>query len=269
MTSTFKLGISLLFIYLLFFGLGLIDFPASWNIKVVDSKKYIAHFSAGYQLDAKKVTKANVDSLSLTKFRYPFIRYPVTYDTIRDRVLLIGDSQVEGLKSTVSTYCEVNNHELVASVIYYGASTLQFGTNNILQEHIDKFKPTVVIFVIGLNELFVKDLSDRADYIKRIVQVFEKNKVRYIWVGPAAWTKDNGIINLMKENVGDCFFPSHTLTLQRASDKRHPSKSASKLWFDEVASWADSLRIINLSVPVDTVSKNKMGKVILLNANKE
>ncbi|HXC04045.1 MAG TPA: SGNH/GDSL hydrolase family protein, partial [Bacteroidia bacterium] len=152
-----------------------------------------------------------------------------------EKVMLIGDSQLEGLRMPVNTYCNANNCQLISTVMWYGSSTKQWGETDTLDYFINRYKPTVILIAIGLNELFVNDLDNRKLYIEDILAKFRDHDIKFYWIGPAAWTKDNGIINLMAEEVGEPFYPSHLLTLERANDKRHPSRDAAKIWFDSVA----------------------------------
>jgi len=207
------------------------------------------------------------DSVGVKKIKHTSGSPVFTNDGV-ERVLLIGDSQLEGLRKPVSSYCEKNNHVLVSTIIWYGSSTKQWATTDTLEYYLDLYKPTVVIFAIGLNELFVRDLDTRAGYVKSIKKAFEDYGVRYSWIGPAAWTSDKGIIDVMAKEVGDHFFPSHNIKMERASDGRHPSKKAAKLWFDQVAESITKLGVIDFSTKVDTLTRLKFSRTILLSIKK-
>jgi hypothetical protein len=127
------------------------------------------------------------------------------------------------------------------------------------------YKPSVVLFAIGLNELFVNDFEQRAAYMRNIIKTFNAHNVRYSWIGPAAWTKDKGIIAVMKKEVGSHFFPSHEMEMERSGDGRHPSKSAAKLWFDQVAISLTEKGVIDMSKNVETLPKLKFSRTILMN----
>lgn len=271
MKNSLFIGLGFLGIFCIFFFLGTLELPLQQNFKSIST----AHFFENEKTKEKVLPiEIKVDSqivhqqdsvITEGNNKPEKVREVVTKGN-GERVLLIGDSQCEGLKNVLSKYCEKNNHRLIGTVIYYSSSTKQFGTNDRLEEYIQAFKPSVVFFVIGLNEIFARDLSNRAKYIEKIKEVFKRNQVKYAWVGPAAWTKDRGIVNLMEKSVGDLFYPSHKLVLERSEDKRHPSRSASKIWFDQVARWADSMGIITFPNKVDSVSKRCTGQVIMLNA---
>lgn len=272
MKKTFFIGLGFFIVFLFFFVLGSIQWPIFQSIKTTTTYHFFEENSQGPKeikpdlfLDSSK-TDSVLPERNRVEGAKEIIKSFENFDSTGERVLLIGDSQCEGLKNVLSKYCEKNRHKLVGTVIYYSSTTKQFGTNSRLEEYLKEFKPTVVFFVIGLNEIFAKDLVNRAKYIQRIKEILQNSQTKFAWVGPAAWTKDRGIIDLMQKSVGSNFFPSHHLILERSNDKRHPSKSASKIWFDLIAKWADSTGIIKFPIKVDSVSNRCMGKVILLNA---
>ncbi len=267
-------GISFFIGFILFFVLGSLEKPLSFEIKKPEiSKLYFSPsktISKNYKKEVHSDTselKNSNDSSSVKKVKKIDFTPVYTPDSV-DRVLLIGDSQLEGLRQPVSSYCEKNDHVLVSTIIWYGSSTKQWATTDTLEYYLDLYKPTVVIFAIGLNELFVRDLELRSGYIKSIKKTFEEYGVRYSWVGPAAWTADKGIIDVMSKELGDHFFPSHTIKMERAGDGRHPSKKAAKLWFDQVAESITKRGVINFSTKVDTLTRLKYKKTILLTLKK-
>ena len=271
-----KIGISFLLIFILFFYIGSIKSPLQFELKKSDTSSF-------YKLEIKdtiqKVVKSDLIS-DTTEKKSDTLRLKIPTEKLQEnskskpksvitapgveRVLLLGDSQLEGLKDPVNLYCARNKHNLVASVIWYGSSTKNWALTDTLQYYIDVYKPTTILFAIGLNELFVRDLESREKYIKTIVAIFEKNNVKYSWIGPAAWTKDKGVIALMQNELGDLFFPSHTLTMQRASDGRHPSRNAAKKWFAIVAEDITAKGIIDFSKTLDTIPKKLKSTTILL-----
>ena len=186
-----------------------------------------------------------------------------------ERVLLLGDSQLEGLRAPVYDYCLANGHRLISSVLWYGSSTKWWGTCDTLEYYINKFRPNKILIALGLNELFVRDLDNRKKYIENILSTIKKHNLSYYWIGPAAWTKDSGITNLLKELNGDCFFPSHLLKLPRASDRRHPSKAGARIWFDSVASVLTKNKILNLERKIAPVAKIKNSSLVVLSQIKK
>lgn len=271
-----KIGISFLLIFILFFFLGSIKTPLQFELKKSDTSSF---YKSEIRDSIQKVVKPDLTS-DTTEKNNDTLRLKIPTEKLQEnskskpksvitapgveRVLLLGDSQLEGLKDPVNLYCARNKHNLVASVIWYGSSTKNWALTDTLQYYIDVYKPTTILFAIGLNELFVRDLESREKYIKTIVAIFEKNNVRYSWIGPAAWTKDKGVIAVMQNELGDRFFPSHTLTMQRASDGRHPSRNAAKKWFAIVAEDITAKGIIDFSKTLDTIPKKLRSANILL-----
>jgi hypothetical protein len=268
-------GVSFLLIFFVFFLIGAYSGPVQIELKKADNS-LLFNFSGKNQenkkskaLQKKAIQSPHRDTVIVNKNTTAKkqsagkISNVVTNEGV-ERVLLIGDSQLEGLRNPVSAYCEKNNHVLVATIIWYGSSTKQWATTDTLKYYLDLYQPTVVLFAIGLNELFVRDLEMRTGYIRTIKKTFEDYHIPYSWIGPAAWTADKGIIEVMSRENGDHFFSSHLLKLERANDKRHPSKSASKIWFDEVAKFITKSGLIDFSNKVDTLPKLKFSRTILL-----
>jgi len=276
--STRKIGVYFLLVFSLIFTLGLIDYTIKIELKQVSLNKFISESTKikktitlnKYERKLKKLSSHISDTLNYNKTaQNSYTKKPNTLQAVYtengiERVLLIGDSQLEGLRSPVSAYCEKNNHTLVATIIWYGSSTKTWALTDTLQYFLETYKPTVVLFAIGLNELFVRDLESREAYIKTIMKIFETNGIRYSWIGPAAWTKDKGIIDVMKKNVGENFFSSHEIIMERCNDGRHPSHKAAKLWFDNVAETITADGIINFSTKVESLPKIKFSRTIIL-----
>jgi lysophospholipase L1-like esterase len=274
-----KVGIGLFLLFILFFALGLSKNALVVELKKVSlvelkkvpkSKAVNKKMELSEKLISDSLRKQNLlDSIyNIENQKYLHLKpgsTPIDTPDGVERVLLLGDSQLEGLRSPVSAYCAKNGHVLLSSLIYYGSSTKQWGTSDTLAYFLKLYKPSVVLFAIGLNELFVNDLDQRVLYIKKIIQTLESYHVRYFWIGPAAWTKDKGIIAKMRDEVGENFFASHELALERASDGRHPSKKAAKIWFDKVAISCTKKGILELSKQVDTLPILKFRRTILMN----
>lgn len=278
-----KIALGLLSVFLLFFFVGTFRNPLIFDLKKV---------SLPLITDSTPVAKQNIiktvdsiilrpiadSSVSDSSLNTPiskiqlnksasdtFVARNSESDTLYDeKILLFGDSQLEGLRNPIYGYCIGNNHKLVSTVLWYGSSTKQWGNTDTLDYFIRKYKPTMVLFAIGLNELFVNDLTSRKTYIDNILAKFKKFNVKYFWIGPAAWTKDKGVINVMQQEVGTNFYPSHLLTLDRANDKRHPSRNASKIWFDSVAVYITKNCKINFSKKTTILPKIKDTPLIIL-----
>ena len=182
----------------------------------------------------------------------------------RKRILLIGDSQLEGLRVPIYNYCVWNKCNLAASVVWYGSTTKQWGTTDTLDHYLNRYKPSFVFIALGLNELFVNDLAKRRDYISAIKNKLLSKGIPYFWIGPAAWKQDKGVIGIMKELNGNLFLDSSQLNLERAEDNRHPSRSAAWVWMEEVSKYITSNGIIDFSLRGERMSKMKDSPFILL-----
>ncbi len=269
-----KVGVGFLLTFCLFFFLGSFNFPLTFELRRTEVGAFFKNEKKELNRNAKSKVKRDkskkiADSTETTQQHKPVkvAKGATPIDTPEgvERVLLIGDSQLEGLRSPVSAYCDANGHVLISTIIYYGSSTKQWGSSDTLDYYLDLYEPSVVLFAIGLNELFVNDFDQRAAYMRNIIKSFNAHQVRYSWIGPAAWTKDKGIIAVMQKEVGSHFFASHEIQMERSADGRHPSKSAAKLWFDQVAVSLTDKGVLDLSKKVETLPKLKFTRTILMN----
>ncbi len=157
-------------------------------------------------------------------------------DTTSQRILLIGDSMLEGLMLRLRDYTTFNGHEM-KSVIWYSSSTLWYGTCDTLSYYINQYKPTYVMLVLGANELFIRNIkTKRLKYVRRILS--QIGNIPYVWIGPPNWKDDTGINELILENVGEArYFPSKNLSYKRKSDGAHPTNASAKIWMDAITQW--------------------------------
>ncbi len=190
-------------------------------------------------------------------------------DTSIKKVLLIGDSQVEFLRSSVYNFCVNNNYELVASIAWYGSTTAAWASNDTITRYLETYKPDFVICALGLNEVLTPSVEPRRKYIQTIVKSFTDKHIPYYWIGPAAWTKDYGICKVMEEELDTLFYPSQKLVLDRAPDKRHPSFEASKVWFDSVSVSMEEYTPISFTKPVVEYKKPENSPFVALGRAKK
>lgn len=171
-------------------------------------------------------------------------------DTTKQRILLIGDSMLEGLRMRLIDYCEYNGHDLDV-VIWYSAQTYWYGKYDTLSYFINKHDPSYVILVLGANELFVRDIkTKRQKYVDHILKQIGQH--RFVWVGPPNWADDTGINEMIVENVGKRrYFPSKDLSYKRASDGAHPTMESARMWMDSISTWImnESMYPIKLEEP--------------------
>lgn len=189
-------------------------------------------------------------------------------DTTKTRVLLIGDSELDHLRVPVYNYCKNNNCELVATVTWYGSTTVQWGQGDTLQKYLDRYNPDFVFCVLGLNELFIPNVEPRREPVRNIARLVKQSGAKFYWVGPAAWKQDQGICNMLQEELDSLCYPSHKLTLERANDHRHPSRDGSKVWFDSVAVAVTHYTRLDLSIPVTKYETPKNSPSIVIPMSK-
>ncbi len=200
--------------------------------------------------------------LAITSVCFIPQRPATSIDTASQHILLIGDSMVAGLMHRLQDYCEANGH-VQNSVIWYSSSTKWYAQTDTISYFIQKHQPSFIIFVLGANELFIKDIIEkRTNFVMQIVSQFDS--IPYIWVGPPNWKKDTGINEMIQNSVDSShFFLSANLHFDRLSDGAHPTKASSVLWMDTIAIWimTKSSYRIKLYEPV-VKAKNRASKFV-------
>lgn len=185
----------------------------------------------------------------------------IVTDTTQQRILFVGDSMVEGLSKRMRQYAAANSHELL-NVIWYSSSTKIWAESDTLLHFIKEFAPSYVMICLGGNELFVRDLDNRDNYIQNIVR--KVGDKPYIWIGPPNWKADTGINDLIEKNVKTYrFFPSKNLTYERGKDGAHPTYASASKWMDSIAVWMehDTHYRIRMKFPQDA---ERAGKTVIL-----
>lgn len=200
------------------------------------------------------------DSLSIN----PLLITPqdtAVIDTAAQRILLFGDSMVEGLSKRMRNYAAENGHELL-NVIWYSSSTKIWAQYDTLNHYIRQFQPTYLMLCLGGNELFVRDLDKRDSYIQNVIK--KMGDKPFVWLGPPNWKEDTGINSLIEKNAGTGrYFPSKRLTFQRGNDGAHPTMASAAQWMDSVAVWIanESDYRIRMALPQ---SKEQHGRTVVL-----
>lgn len=162
----------------------------------------------------------------------------VAPDSAAFRILFFGDSMLEGLARRMCDYTMENGYDLT-SVIWYSSSTQLWAETDTLQYFLERIRPNYVVICLGSNELFVRDLTKRNNYIGNLVQKLADYP--FIWISPPNWKEDTGINQLIIDHVGrGRYFDSRYLDLERASDHAHPTREAAAQWMDSVAVWMSS-----------------------------
>ncbi len=184
-------------------------------------------------------------------------------DTAAQRLLLIGDSMLEGLSPRLAAYAKENGHKLF-TVIWYSSTSQVWGECQKLRECIMEYRPTFVFICLGANELFVKNITvRRAKYVKEIIS--QIGDLPYLWIGPPNWKEDTGINSLIEANARQGgFFLSNGMSFDRTSDGAHPTRRSACEWMDSVVRWMpeNSFHPIRLEKP--QASTAKPDKLVLL-----
>ena len=173
-------------------------------------------------------------------------------DTTSQNILLIGDSMAYSLMFRVQNYCNYNHHNLNV-VTWVSATTQTYAECDTLEYFVNLYHPTYILFVIGANEMFVRDAYERINNVDRIIP--QTHGIPTIWIGPPNWKEDTGINNMLMSKFGPRqFFLSKKLTFTRIKgDVAHPDRPAGTMWMDSIASWikTKSFFPIRLEKPVE------------------
>ena len=190
-------------------------------------------------------------------------------DSSQQRILFIGDSQAGGLVSVLNDYCFENGHNLVATFTWYSATIFNFGYSNKVDELIKKYQPTLIMIVLGLNEMYAKDIVKRtsaANLLKAKI-----GSIPYLWIGPANYMEDFGINKVYEQTAtSNRFVLSKDLNLPKGGDKRHPNREGYRIWMEHVARFIQTSDLYNFKFEIPKKFGYKMtGRIITCNAAKE
>ena len=195
-------------------------------------------------------------------------RYADKEDSSHQRIMLIGDSQAGGICYALNDYCSANGHRLESVFVWNSATILNFAYSTRIEEAIAKYKPTFIFVVMGLNELYAKDIAKRSKAAKLF---HEKIKhIPYLWIGPANFKEDKGI-NKVFQSTADSgsFFLTKGMNLPKASDGRHPSSVGYQLWMDSIANWMNERARYKIAMARPTKKYYPFkSKMLVLNAAK-
>lgn len=160
----------------------------------------------------------------------------VTIDSAAQRILIIGDSMLEGLNPRLAAYAKANGHTL-NSVIWYSSTTDYWGKCDTLTVFIRRFRPTFIFISLGANELFVNNIAERRkSSVGHILK--QIGDIPYLWIGPPNWKDDTGINRLIASSVKPgCYFKSDGMTFDRKKDGAHPTAESAAEWMDSIARW--------------------------------
>ena len=149
------------------------------------------------------------------------------------RVLMFGDSMVtSGLGVTLEERVVAQGGKFF-HISKPSSTSLTWAEGRALQDLVLRTRPDVVIVVLASNELFVPNPHARAPEVRTIVQRIGSRPC--LWIGPAPWRPEKGIIGVVRETSKPCrFFDSSGLTLERGPDGIHPTLHGGKTWANAV-----------------------------------
>ena len=158
---------------------------------------------------------------------------PAPMDESPQRILMLGDSMLDGLLPRLADYAQENGHSLNA-VIWYGSRTIDWARGNRLSDALRDYRPTFVFIAVGSSELSTRDIEKRVPAVQRILKTVGDRKL--VWVGPPNWRTDTGIGALLERELGEKrYFRSLDLSFERKRDGIHPTLASSQKWMDAIA----------------------------------
>ena len=229
-----------------------------------DVDQLISEIDKSVKSDTIPVSKVALDSNgNVVKANYVI---PQLSDTTKHRILLIGDSEIGGLRYSINDYCRENGHKIVLAVEWYSATTFNFGRSDTIDKIIARYKPTYVFMVLGLNELYAKDLKARKIAANKLAEKLKG--IPYSWIGPANWQEDFGINKVYESSAEPgAYFMSKNLTLPRSKDGRHPDNKGYRIWMDSIAAWVQTTAKYKLKMNVPAKrARPYLSPVITINA---
>ena len=164
-----SVGLFLLGVFFLFFLIGSYSEPIVIDVKKATIPKEKTSRKNGLVTPTKKqIGSAN------QKVEAP--QKPIKTGG-QERILLVGDSQLEAMRNPFYNYVTVNKHTLAATILWYGSSSKQWANTDTLGYYIKKYNPTMVVLVLGLNELFVNDFEQRRVNLQKIKNLLIKSEL--------------------------------------------------------------------------------------------
>jgi lysophospholipase L1-like esterase len=107
-----------------------------------------------------------------------------------------------------------------------------------------KHDPDLVLINLGGNDAIIEDPSDRVESIQRLVSYVRHKPC--VWIGPSMWTRDNGVLAMIRDHAGPCrYFDTDAIVPGLPRDRRdpiHPSLGARKTWTEAIVAWLERER---------------------------
>jgi len=166
---------------------------------------------------------------------YPALTTDRQVDTTRQRILLMGDSMAEALYFPFINICKWSNFYFKVCAVK-GTTSLYWAEKDTLAQAIERFRPTLILFTCGANEITIPRLRVRKRMYEKVLARFDT--LPYIWVGTPVWTGDTVYGNMMRELVpADQLFISQGIPMSLQRDGAHPDMAGARVWADSLARW--------------------------------
>lgn len=223
----------------------------------------------GFKELLTKKEEAIIDSTvneALAELAYETGKKPEGPDTTVHHILIFGDSMTILVANRIAYYGKQNGYQ-VTSVTWYSSSTKVWGECDTLSHFIREYNPDFIIATLGSNELFIRNIEERSKYVETIKK--QIGDIPFIWIGPPNWKKDTGINDMLEAAVSPKrFFRTDGMTLERGSDKVHPTQKAADIWADSIMRWIPSSHHPILNNFPDSVKQKPPHTVKLLSPPK-
>jgi uracil-DNA glycosylase family 4 len=147
------------------------------------------------------------------------------------KVLHVGDSMVGG-SGGLSKALESRFLAMGSSFVrdwQTSISIQSFARDKHFAELLKKHDPDLVIITLGANDMLVPFPASLAPFVRAIARKAAGREC--YWLPPVPWTKETGIIEVIKDNAAPCkVFDGSGLKIARAPDGIHPTDKGGADW---------------------------------------
>ena len=202
---------------------------------------FYAKSPVGMTFAKQMLRKVDLDGLMPqpkdTTLTLSIVEEKVEPDSTAQRFLFVGDSMVEPLAYRFYDYCKESGDTMYA-VTWYGSTTMAW-SGETLDYFIKQARPTFVIYCMGSNELYSKNLKTINESLHKMKQ--KAGDCPSIFIGPPNTKPDEGLNAEIAKVFGKKgYFDSRNIEMERRNDHLHPTMVGARTWMDEVAMWMSS-----------------------------
>jgi len=146
-------------------------------------------------------------------------------------VLVAGDSMV-GFRCCLSNALEERFRAEGARVVsdaWNNVQTATYDRDARLPALLRRVNPDLVLVSLGTNDVFVPHPEALAANVASIARKIAPRDC--YWIGPPTWTKDTGIVDVIRKHAAPCrFYDSSGLPLERLKDGVHVTDAGGRAW---------------------------------------